>query len=258
MEQKEPSELNWSLTIPLVILYLVGIAGFWAPSYVPSIALLAKEGINQEWLGFCGNVLGAVMTLIAAVIAWQAVQRQIRAQRIANEDTRLRREFAARAALPLSLSALHKYATQCITLLETLHGRATFRTNIKFPQLPIQDIEAVRNALEHMSAPPAQQLATTLHFLQIQNARLSSLEDKLNTGVINQFEIEDRLIDAVDLAGLIDRSFSYARGPDFIAPKLGTDEFEAAFRLYLHNDLEDYPMAKKKLLLRQKLPNSNE
>lgn len=251
MEQKEPSELNWSLTIPLVILYVIGIAGFWAPSYVPPIALLAKDGINQEWLGFFGNVLGAAMTLVAAVLAWQAVQRQIRAQTRANEETRLRREFAARAVLPLSLSALHEYATRCITLLETLRATAASRNSIKLPQLPQQDIETVRNALEHMDKVPAQQLATTLHFLQIQNARLRDLEEKVNKGVPNLLEIEDRLIDAVDLVGLIDRSFCYARGPDFTAPKLSTEEFEKAFRLYLKDDLEDYTIVRKKIQLRR-------
>lgn len=35
----------------------------------------------SDWLGFAGNVLAAAITIAAAVVAWHAVQRQIKSQR---------------------------------------------------------------------------------------------------------------------------------------------------------------------------------
>ena len=73
-------DANLWLTAPLIVLYLIGIAGFWAPIYVPSIAGLAKDGVSEQWLGFLGNIVGALVTLLAAALAWFAVRRQINAQ----------------------------------------------------------------------------------------------------------------------------------------------------------------------------------
>jgi hypothetical protein len=62
------------LWIPLFILFFIGIAGFWAPNYVPAFAKIA----NEQWLGFFGSLIGAAVTLVAAIIAWFAVQGQIK------------------------------------------------------------------------------------------------------------------------------------------------------------------------------------
>lgn len=62
---------------------------------------VSKDTIEvKDWLGFAGNILGAIVTLIAAWIAWRAVQRQITAQRdatllgvISREEDRLEAEL---------------------------------------------------------------------------------------------------------------------------------------------------------------------
>ncbi|WP_316171077.1 hypothetical protein [Bradyrhizobium sp. SZCCHNRI1058] len=59
----------------------------------------------KDWLGFSGSVLGAAMTLGAAIVAWKAVQRQIGVQREATiiglmtrEEGRLEDELQALSA----------------------------------------------------------------------------------------------------------------------------------------------------------------
>ncbi|UGA45997.1 hypothetical protein HU230_0008145 [Bradyrhizobium quebecense] len=64
---------------------------------------VSKEGLElKDWLGFAGNVLAAFVALIAAIIAWYAVQDQIAAQRDATllgvmmrEEDRLEGDFQA-------------------------------------------------------------------------------------------------------------------------------------------------------------------
>lgn len=52
-----------------------------------TIVVLVPAAISQgdtikanDWIGFAGNIVGAIVTLIAAIIAWFAVQQQIKAQ----------------------------------------------------------------------------------------------------------------------------------------------------------------------------------
>jgi len=66
----------------------------------------------KDWLGFAGNILGGFVTLIAAYVAWKAVQPQILAQRNATlldvttrEEDRLEAELAAINALDQLYSA---------------------------------------------------------------------------------------------------------------------------------------------------------
>jgi hypothetical protein len=67
----------------------------------------SETGVKlSDWLGFAGNILGALVTLVAAYIAWRAVQRQIGAERNATlldvttrEEDRLEAELHAISAL---------------------------------------------------------------------------------------------------------------------------------------------------------------
>ena len=53
------------------------VSFFTLPIWVTAAINIAKEGNRSDWLGFFGSIIGAAMTLIAAVIAWFSVQRQI-------------------------------------------------------------------------------------------------------------------------------------------------------------------------------------
>jgi hypothetical protein len=66
------------LWVPLAILFAIGIAGFWAPNYIPAIALLAKNGVNEQWLGFAGAIAGALATIVAGGAALFAAYKTLR------------------------------------------------------------------------------------------------------------------------------------------------------------------------------------
>jgi hypothetical protein len=71
------------LWLPLVLLFAAGFLGFVIPSWTDATIRIGKlAGISESWAGFAGaiigSVIGAAMTLIAALIAWCAVQQQIR------------------------------------------------------------------------------------------------------------------------------------------------------------------------------------
>lgn len=68
----------------LVAIYLLTIFAALLGIYAPILVQLVKNGVNQEWLGFAGNIIAGLMTIGAAVAAWIAIQKQIAsAERIA-------------------------------------------------------------------------------------------------------------------------------------------------------------------------------
>ena len=79
--KQSADDLNWRLVAPLILLFVIGCAGFVAPAWAPTFAEIAKNGVNQEWLGFIGSIIGALISAGAALVAWFAVQHQIKAQR---------------------------------------------------------------------------------------------------------------------------------------------------------------------------------
>lgn len=60
----------------LVALLLAGLLATWLGIAGPIVDSITK-GTPSDWLGFAGNMLAAVCTLAAAVIAWRAVQPQL-------------------------------------------------------------------------------------------------------------------------------------------------------------------------------------
>jgi hypothetical protein len=107
------------LWVPLGILYVIGIAGFWAPNYIPAIAELLKNGLNEQWLGFLGALIAAFSAIGAAVIAWFAVQRQIRSQ-----ERNIERAETLRLAERDQKQIAAKF-TATVALTQPVHSAAT-------------------------------------------------------------------------------------------------------------------------------------
>jgi uncharacterized membrane protein YccC len=91
---------------------------FTLPLWVTFAINVAKEGSRTDWLGFAGSVIGALVALVAAIIAWFAVQQQINAQRLAVEQERI--EEAERTE---KQQAEAKFAGT-VVLTQTVHAAA--------------------------------------------------------------------------------------------------------------------------------------
>ena len=57
------------------------VSFFTLPVWVTFAINVAKEGSRADWLSFAGGIFGGFVTLLAASIAWSAVQNQIAAAR---------------------------------------------------------------------------------------------------------------------------------------------------------------------------------
>lgn len=81
--------------------------------------ITASEAVKlSDWLGFAGNVLGSGSALLAATIAWRAVQRQIAVQReqllltaLLREEERLEAQFGGSYRMATYLNSIWHVAT---------------------------------------------------------------------------------------------------------------------------------------------------
>jgi hypothetical protein len=63
----------------LLAIYLFAIVVVVVGAGSQAITTVLKSGVNQEWLGFTGSIVGGLMTAGAGVAAWIAAQRTINA-----------------------------------------------------------------------------------------------------------------------------------------------------------------------------------
>jgi hypothetical protein len=68
-----------SSAVWMLIAFAAGVSAslFLLPFWVRPFLVAAEKGNPSDWVGFAGNFGAGVMTLVAAAIAWHAVQDQI-------------------------------------------------------------------------------------------------------------------------------------------------------------------------------------
>jgi len=94
------------------------VSFFTLPLWVVFAINVAKDGARSDWLGFSGSVVGGAVTLIAAITAWFAVQRQIKAQEQAEQRA------LERAAKRLEIAQGGAKYAAAIVLTQTVHAAA--------------------------------------------------------------------------------------------------------------------------------------
>jgi hypothetical protein len=95
----------------------LSVSFFTLPLWITFAINVAREGNRSDWIGLFGSVLGAIMTLIAAAVAWFAVQEQIQAQ---ESDKQLEKEEAKFAAVIVLTQPVHAAAAALNIVDQTL------------------------------------------------------------------------------------------------------------------------------------------
>jgi hypothetical protein len=108
----------------------IAISFFTIPLWVTFAINVAKEGGRTDWLGFAGSIVGAAMTLVAAAIAWLAVQKQIGIQqKISDQQTAIQQFTILQSALGVvqeedRLNALIRLEAQYSKIVEDTLGNS--------------------------------------------------------------------------------------------------------------------------------------
>lgn len=105
------SKHNLSGLSPLWLISLGLALGCVIVVMIPASIATGEAIKSSDWIGFSGSVVAGAMTLVAAVIAWFAVQRQIDAQE--QTQTRARERQTADLASILYAELAHLVARCC-------------------------------------------------------------------------------------------------------------------------------------------------
>ena len=74
-----------TLLVFLLTIYLLTVAVVMIGAGAQAITAVLKSGVNQEWLGFAGSIIGGLITAGAGAAAWIAAQRTINTTRAVAE-----------------------------------------------------------------------------------------------------------------------------------------------------------------------------
>lgn len=184
-----------------------------------------------------------VAGLLALGAAWWTVKHlkeQINLQREAleddkrrYEDSQLKKQLAARAALPDALADIYRYGVKCAeyysNLLLTHAGIETVPDSCtQLPEPPYEATIPIKTSIEYLDPLSIKRMTELTNWFQILNARHGD-EDP------SKHSISQGVFDSMKLCGLAERLFKFARQPEESVPtnKITRDEIEKYFFLLL-------------------------
>lgn len=247
----------------------IGIAVFvtWAAFFVlfaaPRLITAVRTDVMGIWTAFESAVLflwigeyqdlaGGVATLIAAAVGAAALWRD------SERKDRARAE-SLKARLALELSDAVEYATASVGVVRQLIVQLPIIPGVKLrilpdtavvpalPGLPTQTIERLTELSAFASRGDAERIADILHILQIQWARLQSLEQgvKNQSHIVTSSNLVGCLAEALYLHAAVSELYPWTRrrAPHLAKPigldKLGTSSSVLEFAGIYESDAFD-------------------
>lgn len=204
-----------------------------------------------KWLFEYQTLTGGLLALAGAFIGGWLLHRQT-LQSDEHERTRRQgRREAIRSVLPLALSSIARYATECAqagrTLLDQCIGESLPGVVKNVPQLPLLPLDAIdelKQLMELSSPEELRMISQIPRVIQFQSARLDStirylLDPPSHIHVTTKSEIEQHVLDAAEVYARTEILFDWARREIDQMPK-GTTWRRVSAALFLMN-LWGYP-----------------
>jgi hypothetical protein len=204
------------------------IYAFAVPLILGVIALLhplRRYGLG--WLSDWQTLVTGALAILAAVVGGAFVFGQTRESRRQADEALAREHFAARAVLPLALSAIVDYAEAVVSSLTTTPTYSSYRAVVvpSAPYVPpdfdTASIMVLRDVIESASPEIGDRVATLLARVQVLAARLRALAANLlpsSRAVGLEHNAVDYTIDAAVIFARASALFRYARRETDDAP----------------------------------------
>lgn len=215
---------NWPLICFFAAISAILVVGIFLPpeDRICSAVLqaeVAKQantpvfGCLEFWLNRYQTLLSALLALGAAGASIYFLRRQI-SQADRQEEERYAREgAAARAVLPVTLSALCEYAVEAGSslahILPTLAVAGVVKGLSKqFPELPEGPIGQLEKVIKTIPVDQGKAFAEIIAEMQVLNARARSM---IEEGRAVKHNVLEYILDAVEIYARCSANFDYAR-----------------------------------------------
>jgi hypothetical protein len=247
------------IKMSVAVLLLVGALAFlavwftlsaWCPTQPQATAWQPRRICALvKWAFDWQQLLGSVLALGAAFIGAYYLRQQIKLAQDQETERQRRRFAAARSVLPLTLSSLTKYATQCAALLRSIHSQAhghnVPRSALQGQVLPAlppglsRDLPAM---IEASDSDTGSAISSLLGLVQYQHSRLEGLlTPQRATHLVLLSNIEQYLIDAAEVLAKVNALFDFARGEANQIPTKPTRQKMHSALFLLGVDRTTYP-----------------
>ena len=176
---------------PLWLISLALVLGVVIVTFVPMSISGGDTIKGSDWIGFAGSVIAGAMTLMAGIIAWFSVQRQIKAQEQSesravqrqNDQRQIELESAKYAAVIVLTQPIHAAAAAMSLTKKYIKAKAEQpdRVGLQEHGSPGREAAGIKVDLDKMM----NQLRATLeHFAVAEAWKDLGVEDKANYLVI--------------------------------------------------------------------------
>ncbi len=193
----------------------------WAAVVVAALATLCFAFSIFRPLKEWQDLIAGTMALAAAGLGGIFLQAQIRASEKQETRRRLARFTAARATLPLTLSAVTEYASTCAKAYGTIYQHRTERgisNNIgfpHFPELPFESVQEFRALIEHGDEIVGEPIKKLLSLMQIHRARVKGLiawyQGQSSVTIVTTGNIEEAILMSIEIHARAALLYSFGR-----------------------------------------------
>lgn len=170
-----------------------------------------------DWLYRWQTLIAGILAVLVGSGTIFYLRQQIKQTNDASEETRKRKDVAARALLPHALDDIDDYALRCIKILLPLtEGEKPGSASIACPLPPRDALIAIRDAVEYANEKTTPALAALAAWTQVQAARVRDGCNKYNEesgeiGKLLRLEIRGYIADTVELHARAGSLFDYSR-----------------------------------------------
>ncbi|NIJ42356.1 hypothetical protein FHS78_002650 [Parvibaculum indicum] len=183
------------------------------------------------------TLISGSLAVLAATGGSAILIYQIRQAKSFESDRLDRRHKAARALLPLVLSALIDYSRSAAADLKNFHlashGNVVDRNALnawQIPPVPHDEIRTLTDVVEAASNEVATAIADLIGDIQVQAARLRGLQSE--TRVTSKTDLEEYILDVAEIYAQCENMFDYARREtDIVRPEIKYEDMRRSLRL---------------------------
>lgn len=183
------------------------------------------------------TLASGVLAIVAAIVGGGFIYNQTRQTRSIESDRLDRRHKAARALLPLVLSALIDYSRSVAADLKNFylasHGNVVDRNALnawQIPPVPHDEIRTLTDVVDAASNEVATAIADLIGDIQVQAARLRGLQSE--TRITSKTDLEEYILDVAEIYAQCENMFDYARREtDIVQPEIKYEDIRRSLRL---------------------------
>lgn len=204
-------------------------------------------GFWERWQ----TLVAGILALLGAWLTVIAIRRQIgQAEQLENQRN-IREGRAARAVLPLALSELTQYSTDCIKIFEycylaNLNTTHQIPEGLSTPRIPDGILEQLQACARFGDDEVASKIWELLAWLQIQHSRLVTLIRRIDghnkKTMVLGVEVLNSTLDSVELIVKCENLFPYSRGTLPTNNQSFQNRLESAFFTSAGVVVVDYPV----------------